>query len=56
MMSIDAVHGDTLRRDLPAFRAGDTVRLKDLLDEAVERAQADLRRRLEEEERQESSL
>ena len=35
-------------------RAGDTVRLKDLLDEAVERAQADLRRRLEEEERQES--
>lgn len=35
-------------------RAGDTVRLKDLLDEAVERAEADLRRRLEEEERQES--
>lgn len=35
-------------------RAGDTVRLKDLLDEAVERAAADLRRRLEEEERQES--
>ena len=30
------------------------MRLKDLLDEAVERAQADLRRRLEEEERQES--
>ncbi len=27
MMSIDAVHGDTLRRDLPAFRAGDTVRV-----------------------------
>jgi arginyl-tRNA synthetase len=35
-------------------RAGDTVRLKDLLDEAVERAEADLRRRLSEEERQES--
>lgn len=35
-------------------RAGDTVRLKDLLDEAVERAEADLRRRLQEEERQES--
>ena len=34
-------------------RAGDTVRLKDLLDEAVERAEADLRRRLAEEERQE---
>jgi arginyl-tRNA synthetase len=34
-------------------RAGDTVRLKDLLDEAVERAEADLRRRLQEEERQE---
>ena len=30
------------------------MRLKDLLDEAVERAQADLRRRLKEEERQES--
>ena len=27
MKSIDAVHGDTLRRDLPAFRAGDTVRV-----------------------------
>ena len=35
-------------------RAGDTVRLKDLLDEAVERAEADLRRRLGEEEREES--
>jgi arginyl-tRNA synthetase len=35
-------------------RSGDTVRLKDLLDEAVERAEADLRRRLAEEERQES--
>jgi arginyl-tRNA synthetase len=35
-------------------RAGDTVRLKDLLDEAVERAEADLRRRLEEECRDES--
>ncbi|MEB3350544.1 MAG: arginine--tRNA ligase [Cyanobacteriota bacterium] len=34
-------------------RAGDTVRLKDLLDEAVERATADLRRRLAEEGRQE---
>ena len=34
-------------------RSGDTVRLKDLLDEAVERAEADLRRRLEEEERSE---
>lgn len=34
-------------------RAGDTVRLKDLLDEAVERAEADLRRRLQEEGRQE---
>jgi arginyl-tRNA synthetase len=35
-------------------RAGDTVRLRDLLDEAVERAEADLRRRLAEEGRQES--
>ena len=35
-------------------RAGDTVRLKDLLDEAVDRADADLRRRLEEEGRSES--
>jgi arginyl-tRNA synthetase len=34
-------------------RAGDTVRLRDLLDEAVERAEADLRRRLAEEERTE---
>ena len=34
-------------------RAGDTVRLRDLLDEAVERAEADLRRRLEDEGRQE---
>jgi len=34
-------------------RAGDTVRLKELLDEAVERCDADLRRRLAEEERQE---
>ncbi len=34
-------------------RSGDTVRLKDLLDEAVERADADLRRRLEEEGRSE---
>ncbi|CAK6694911.1 arginine--tRNA ligase [Synechococcus sp. CBW1107] len=34
-------------------RSGDTVRLKDLLEEAVERAEADLRRRLAEEERQE---
>ena len=34
-------------------RSGDTVRLKDLLDEAVERCEADLRRRLVEEERQE---
>ena len=34
-------------------RAGDTVRLRDLLDEAVERAESDLRRRLQEEERQE---
>ena len=35
-------------------RAGDTVRLRDLLDEAVERAEADLRRRLNEEERSEA--
>jgi arginyl-tRNA synthetase len=35
-------------------RSGDTVRLKDLLDEAVERSEADLRRRLEEEQRSES--
>ncbi|MEB3321977.1 MAG: arginine--tRNA ligase [Synechococcaceae cyanobacterium] len=35
-------------------RSGDTVRLKDLLDEAVARAGADLRRRLEEEGRSES--
>ncbi|WP_296419138.1 arginine--tRNA ligase [Vulcanococcus sp. DEBay_Sum22DG08_74] len=34
-------------------RAGDTVRLRDLLDEAVERSEADLRRRLEEEGRSE---
>ena len=34
-------------------RSGDTVRLRDLLDEAVERAEADLRRRLGEEGRQE---
>jgi arginyl-tRNA synthetase len=34
-------------------RSGDTVRLKDLLDEAVERSEADLRRRLAEEERHE---
>ena len=34
-------------------RAGDTVRLRDLLYEAVERAEADLRRRLEEEGRSE---
>ena len=34
-------------------RAGDTVRLRDLLEEAVERAEADLRRRLAEEGRQE---
>jgi len=27
MRSIDAVHHDTLRRDLPPFRAGDTVRV-----------------------------
>ena len=37
-------------------RAGDTVRLRDLLDEAVERAEADLRRRLEEEGRQEDDV
>jgi arginyl-tRNA synthetase len=35
-------------------RSGDTVRLKDLLDEAVERCEADLRRRLAEEDREES--
>ena len=34
-------------------RAGDTVRLRDLLDEAVERAEADLRRRLADEGRSE---
>jgi arginyl-tRNA synthetase len=34
-------------------RSGDTVRLKDLLDEAVQRAEADLRTRLAEEGRQE---
>jgi len=34
-------------------RSGDTVRLRDLLDEAVERSEADLRRRLEEEGRSE---
>ncbi len=34
-------------------RSGDTVRLRDLLDEAVERSEADLRRRLVEEEREE---
>ena len=35
-------------------RSGDTVRLRDLLDEAVERAEADLRSRLKAEERSES--
>ena len=35
-------------------RAGDTVRLRDLLDKAVERAETDLRSRLKEEERSES--
>ncbi|HEY9818447.1 MAG TPA: arginine--tRNA ligase [Candidatus Obscuribacterales bacterium] len=35
-------------------RSGDTVRLKDLLDEAVRRAQADVENRLQQEERQES--
>jgi arginyl-tRNA synthetase len=35
-------------------RAGDTVRLRDLLDEAVERSEQDLRSRLQEEERTES--
>ena len=35
-------------------RSGDTVRLRDLLDEAVERAEADLRSRLEAEQRSES--
>jgi len=35
-------------------RSGDTVRLKDLLDEAVERSETDLRRRLQEEQRSES--
>ncbi len=34
-------------------RAGDTVRLRDLLDEAVERAEDDLRRRLKDEGREE---
>jgi arginyl-tRNA synthetase len=34
-------------------RSGDTVRLRDLLDEAVERSEADLRRRLVEEDRHE---
>lgn len=35
-------------------RSGDTVRLRDLLDEAVERSETDLRARLEEEDRSES--
>lgn len=35
-------------------RSGDTVRLKDLLDEAVRRAQSDVENRLQQEERQES--
>tara|TARA_Y100001968_G_scaffold101246_1_gene91169 strand:+ start:1766 stop:3580 length:1815 start_codon:yes stop_codon:yes gene_type:complete len=35
-------------------RAGDTVRLKDLLDEAIDRAKSDLERRLQEEDRQEN--
>ncbi|MGP1386377.1 MAG: arginine--tRNA ligase [Thainema sp.] len=35
-------------------RAGDTVRLKDLIDEAVEHAHQDLQQRIEAEERQES--
>ena len=37
-------------------RSGDTVRLRDLLDEAVERAEADLRHRLQEEERSEDDV
>lgn len=36
-------------------RSGDTVRLRDLLDEAVERARADLNRRLADEERTEDA-
>lgn len=36
-------------------RSGDTVRLKELLDEAVERCEADLHRRLVEEERHEDA-
>ncbi len=35
-------------------RSGDTVRLRDLLDEAVERSETDLRARLQEEDRSES--
>ena len=35
-------------------RSGDTVRLRDLLDEAVSRAHADLKNRVQEEERQET--
>ncbi len=35
-------------------RSGETVRLKDLLDEAIDRAKADLTRRLKEENREES--
>ncbi|BAW95349.1 arginyl-tRNA synthetase [[Synechococcus] sp. NIES-970] len=35
-------------------RAGDTIKLKDLLDEAVSRSRADLEKRLAEDERQES--
>jgi arginyl-tRNA synthetase len=37
-------------------RAGDTVRLRDLLEEAVQRAEADLRRRLAEEGRAEDEV
>nr|YP_002048997.1 arginyl-tRNA synthetase [Paulinella chromatophora]ACB42787.1 arginyl-tRNA synthetase [Paulinella chromatophora] len=37
-------------------RAGDTVRLKDLLDEAIERADIDLRKRLAEENRSEEEI
>jgi arginyl-tRNA synthetase len=36
-------------------RSGDTIKLKDLLDEAIERARADLQERLAQEERQETA-
>ncbi len=47
------VHGEDGKK--LKTRSGDTVRLRDLLDEAINRAESDLRHRLEEEGREESA-